>query len=378
MPPKISSKSESVMPLRIGFVGKYESGKTHAALRFAYHLADEQWEKVGVIMSEANNVALMKWVGEKIKVVNMITCFADESRYAPANFIASIQLLEKEGCTAIVIDSLSEVWSGKGGAYTNLEKVEAWKMQQAQGKINQEMAHLYEAIKDSPAHVITTLKAKKEATEVKKDKAQQDTEIDIKNSFLFILNAAFVLSNRMVIKVIKDKFSAFTSYQGEINDDFCRKVKRLWLEAKGQKNEVPKPEPVKAPVPITTQEVAQETAKPKELLTNGKGEAVAMPKKPDLKKLEDSLAKMTTLEQIYKFEEQYEKKAKELAFEAEFEQLTRNRSREIVSTLLESIVDIASLKEFYERQPWIATDSVLLPILKGKKESLSTRKKTNK
>jgi KaiC/GvpD/RAD55 family RecA-like ATPase len=87
--------------------------------------------------------------------------------FDPRLLVEAIQAAEKEGYSAIGIDSLSHFWIGKGGA---LDMVEAFKVRSKSGnaftegwsKVTPIQNAMYEAILGSSAHVIATMRTKTE------------------------------------------------------------------------------------------------------------------------------------------------------------------------------------------------------------------------
>lgn len=98
--------------LRLALMGPSGSGKSYTALRFAHLLADGG--RIAVVDTE--NRSASKYVGESpdgkpwaFDVANM------EAPYTPKSFVEAIHGAERAGYAVLVIDSMTHMWSGRGG-----------------------------------------------------------------------------------------------------------------------------------------------------------------------------------------------------------------------------------------------------------------------
>lgn len=139
---------------RIALIGQSGGGKTYSALGIACALG----KKVVVIDTERGSAS--KYSHEfDFHVIELKT-------FEPDTYIKAINLAEGAGADVIVIDSLSHAWMGKGGSLEQVDKIQrsnprgnsfsAWR------DVTPLHNALIEAILQSSAHVIATLRAKTE------------------------------------------------------------------------------------------------------------------------------------------------------------------------------------------------------------------------
>jgi len=144
---------------RIGIAGASGSGKTYSSLLIAFGLADESNPKVGVIDTENASAELYAPEFEKYGGYYVITLTPP---FDPLQYIEAMKAFEKENFDVIIIDSLSHAWAGTGGLLEQHTKLiesgqtnfSAWK------GITPKHNKLMESIILSPAHVISTFRAK--------------------------------------------------------------------------------------------------------------------------------------------------------------------------------------------------------------------------
>lgn len=137
--------------LRLCLTGAAGSGKTYTALTLA-----QVFGRVALIDTEHGSAS--KYAG--LFEFDTLTL----TDFHPQNYIAAIRAAEAAGYDAIIIDSLSHAWNGKGGA---LELVDAAAKRERSGntftawrEVTPIQNSLIEAILTSSAHVIATLRSK--------------------------------------------------------------------------------------------------------------------------------------------------------------------------------------------------------------------------
>lgn len=139
--------------LRLGLVGPSGSGKTWTGLAIATGMVSPG-KRIAVIDSERESASLYA------NDFDFDVCAL--KAFSPSDYVKAIHEAERAGYEVIVIDSLSHAWNGTGGA---LEMVDA-AMARSRGKkfaawreVTPEHNDLVNAMLQSPAHIIATMRA---------------------------------------------------------------------------------------------------------------------------------------------------------------------------------------------------------------------------
>jgi hypothetical protein len=143
--------------IRIALQGSAGSGKTYSSLLLAYGLCND-WTKIALIETEHQSAALYSNLGQ-YNVLNI------ESPFNPEKYIEAINICEKAGMQAIILDSLSHEWETlleihsamSGNSYNN------W------NKVIPEHNSLINKILTSSSHIIATVRSKSEFVISEKD-----------------------------------------------------------------------------------------------------------------------------------------------------------------------------------------------------------------
>ena len=93
--------------IKLGLQSPSGAGKTYSALQLAYGLVND-WSKVAVIDTENHSADLYAHLGP-------YQVLALERPFTPERYIEAIEICEKAGIAAIIIDSISPEWEGVGG-----------------------------------------------------------------------------------------------------------------------------------------------------------------------------------------------------------------------------------------------------------------------
>lgn len=150
--------------LRLGLVAPSGAGKTYSALMMAFGLGG----KVGLIDTEHGSGDLYAQLGD-YDIIQI------EAPYTITKYRDAIAAFEKAGYGVIIIDSLSHAWAGDGGLLDKQGKIAdsgkgnsytAWRT------ITPEHNSLIDAMLQSPAHIIATMRAKVEYVIEKNDKGR--------------------------------------------------------------------------------------------------------------------------------------------------------------------------------------------------------------
>lgn len=139
--------------IKMSLQGSSGSGKTMGALLIAYGLCGD-WSKIAVIDSENYSASLYAHLGN-FSVVNITAPFS------PEKYMEAIKLCEDAGIQVIVIDSISHEWEGSGGildihSHMTGNSFTNW------GKLTPRHNAFVQAILQSHAHIIGTIRSKQE------------------------------------------------------------------------------------------------------------------------------------------------------------------------------------------------------------------------
>lgn len=139
--------------IKMALQGPSGSGKTMGALLIAYGLCKD-WTKIAVIDTENYSASLYAQLGSYF-VVNI------GSPFSPEEFIKAIQVCEQAKIEVIIIDSISHEWDGAGGIldiHSNMtgNSFTAW------GKLTPRHNAFVQAMLQSPAHIIATVRSKQD------------------------------------------------------------------------------------------------------------------------------------------------------------------------------------------------------------------------
>lgn len=139
--------------IKMALQGTSGSGKTMGALLIAFGLCGD-WNKIAVIDTENYSASLYAHLGG-FSVVNITAPFS------PEKYMEAIRLCEKEGIEVIVIDSISHEWEGSGGIL-DIHSHMAGNSFTNWGKLTPRHNAFVQAILQSHAHIIGTIRSKQE------------------------------------------------------------------------------------------------------------------------------------------------------------------------------------------------------------------------
>lgn len=193
------------VPLKISISGTSGSGKSYSALLMARGMASS-WDKVCVIDTENGSADLYSHLGN----YNVISL---DAPFTPDKYIEAIRAAEEAKMEVIVIDSVTHVWSGKGGLL---------EYQSSIGGRYQDWAKttpLYQkwlgAILQSPCDIIATIRKKTHydiSTENGKMKVEKKGMDDqIRDGFEYEVTIALTLNqnNMTELALVKDRTGLF-------------------------------------------------------------------------------------------------------------------------------------------------------------------------
>lgn len=212
---------------RVGISGPSGSGKTYSALLFAYGLVGD-WEKICVIDSEVGSSNNYAHLGE----FNVLELSAP---FSPDRYIEAIKAAESAGMEAIVIDSVSHEWDGKGGCLEINDHLANTKYKgntwAAWSETTPRHQKFIEAIVGSKAHIIATSRSKTETTLVDGKPKKVGTKDIQRDGFEYEMTLMFNIDrDSHFAMAVKDRTSLFID-----RDPFKLSIQtgeefRKWLE----------------------------------------------------------------------------------------------------------------------------------------------------
>ena len=190
--------------LRIGVSAPSGGGKTMASLLIAHGLVGD-WKKIALIDTENGSGELYSHLGE----YNVVTL---DAPYTPEVYIEAIEACEKAGMEAIIIDSATHEWDGKGGCLEIMESLGG--RYQDWAKVTPRHRKFIDAILSSPAHVITSTRRKQDYAMDKEQSGKMTvTKVGMKEvqreGFEYELTVAFDIDIRHNAKASKDRTGLF-------------------------------------------------------------------------------------------------------------------------------------------------------------------------
>jgi hypothetical protein len=145
--------------LRLAITGPAGSGKTYGALKIAKGMGG----KVAVIDTERGSASLYSHLLE-------FDTLELDAPYTPERFIEALHAAEEAGYDVIILDSITHEWNGSGGI---LEQVDTIAKAQFRGNswgawnvLTPRHRRFVDAILQSSAHVIATMRSKTETDQV--------------------------------------------------------------------------------------------------------------------------------------------------------------------------------------------------------------------
>lgn len=166
--------------LKLGVSSPSGGGKTMGSLILAYGMMKEKypdlpdkdlWGKIVIIDSEngSGELYVNKYVKESNMTIGEYAALTLVAPFEPSKYTQAIKLAEESGFEVVIVDSLTHMWAGVGGALEKQGKIAdrdgnswtAWR------KITPEITGLIDTILQTPIHVICTMRSKTEHVQEK-------------------------------------------------------------------------------------------------------------------------------------------------------------------------------------------------------------------
>ena len=230
---EIEQAARQCAKLRMAIMGPSGSGKTFSALLLSKGLVDgnkaDKFEKVCLIDTESGSGHLYADLGP-YRVLSLAAPFS------PERFIEAIRTAEKAGFEVIIIDSLSAEWSGDGGILDLQGKLADTKYRgnswSAWREVTPRHNALIEAILNSPAHIVATMRSKTEYLQIEENGKRQIKKVGMapiqRESIDFEFTLVFDLNAEHLAYATKDRTGLFDGQSLRISEE-TGSVLKQWL-----------------------------------------------------------------------------------------------------------------------------------------------------
>lgn len=150
---KLQQAERKQAKIKMGLQAPSGAGKTYSALLLAHGIIGD-WSKIAIIDTENHSADLYAHLGN-------YQVLALEQPFTPERYMEAIEICEKAGMEAIIIDSISHEWEGNGGildihgammgnSFTN------W------AKLTPRHNAFIQKILQSSSHIIATIRSKQD------------------------------------------------------------------------------------------------------------------------------------------------------------------------------------------------------------------------
>ncbi len=234
---EIKKATRKKVKLRLGISAVSGGGKTYSALLLAKGLVGS-WDKITVIDTENDSASLYSHLGD----YNTLTLTAP---FSPERYIQAIKACEDAGMEAIIIDSITHEWDGKGGVLEIHDSM-AGNSFTNWGAVTPRHRKFIDSILQSKCHVITTVRRKTEYEMTKDSNGKAKVEKAglkeiTREGFEYELTVNFNLDEKHNCTASKDRtglfmdqpFFTITEETGKMIKDWCESG----VEAKTQSTE---------------------------------------------------------------------------------------------------------------------------------------------
>ena len=211
--------------IKLALQGPSGSGKTYSSLLLAYGLVGN-WDKISVIDTENNSSHLYSHLGN----YNVLSL---SEPFSPERYIEGIELCEKAGMKAIIIDSISQEWEGSGGiieSHGNMagNSFTNW------NKVTPRHNAFVQKILQSSCHIIATIRSKQDYVLTDKNGKMVPEKVGLKGVTRDGMDYEFTVLLDLDIKhqvtASKDRTGLFTNpLPFTINEQTGNKI-RIWCQ----------------------------------------------------------------------------------------------------------------------------------------------------
>lgn len=223
--------------IRLGLSAVAGGGKTYSAILIAKGLCGDL-SKVAIIDTENNSADLYSHLGD----YNVIPLSAP---YSPERYCEAIRACEAAGMEVIIIDSITHEWDGKGGILNIADGMTGnsftnW------AKLTPRHQSFIDAILQSPAHIITTVRRKQDYEMTKDSSGKVKVEkLGLKEvtreGFEYELTVNMEMDIKHNVVVSKDRTGLFMDKPAFVPSEETGKLIKQWCETGIDAPRAPKP-----------------------------------------------------------------------------------------------------------------------------------------
>lgn len=257
---QLQKAKRTLAKIKLAIGGVSGSGKTMSSLLLAFGLvkaahlewSDAQcWDKICIIDTENGSASL--YVGSSVGQYRLGEYFTIPMAppYDFDSYENSILAAENAGMEVIIVDSLSHLWAGQGGALDVQGKIAArtGNSYTAWRDVTPKFNHLMDVILQSKSHIICNLRAKQEYTQEKNANGKTVVKnvglgFQFREGSEFDFSTVFLLDQDHTANATKDRTGLFDGKYFVITPDTGKEIYQ-WL-ASGEPEKAPAPVPVPA------------------------------------------------------------------------------------------------------------------------------------
>jgi len=262
---QLQKAKRTLAKIKLAIGGPSGSGKTMSSLLLAFGLVKaahpdwndaDCWDKICIIDTENGsaslyvNTAVGPWRTGEYYTIPM------EPPYEFEKYENAIHAAEQGGMEVIIIDSMTPVWNGEGGALDIQGKIAqrsgnsytAWR------DVTPKLNHLFDVILQSPCHIIGNMRAKQEFVQEKNDKGKTVVRnvgmgMQFRDSSEYEFSTVFMLDQDHTANATKDRTGLFDGKYFTITPDTGKLICQWLSSGAPEKAPAPKPQPAAAPAP---------------------------------------------------------------------------------------------------------------------------------
>lgn len=263
---QLQKAKRTLAKVKLAIGGPSGSGKTMSSLLLAFGLVKaahpnwtdaECWDKICIIDTENGSASL--YVDKPVGAYRTGEYYTIpmEPPYDFEKYENSIRAAENAGMEVVIIDSLTHVWIGEGGALDMQAKAAqrsgnsyvAWR------DITPKFNHLMDMILQSPCHIISNMRAKTDYVQEKNANGKTVVKnvgmgLQMRDGAEFEFSTVFMLDQDHVANVTKDRTGLFDGKYFTITPETGKAIYTWLASGVPEIPAAPAPVPQKAEQPV--------------------------------------------------------------------------------------------------------------------------------